>query len=96
MSIESVLAGITTAAGDFAHLPACLARYRCLRTNFGADSSAIGNTSLALNNQPFVAVPVVSIEEIVLIVQGRDKQVQKAVVVKISPSAPIADGSVID
>src|SRR5437868_3889337 len=96
MSVESILARIAAASGNFAHLPPDLAGPNCFHANFCSDSRAIGNATDALNDQPVVLVSVISIEKVVLIVQVRNEQIEKAIIVVISPGGPITDGSVVD
>ena len=42
-----------------------------------------------------VAIAVVAIKQVVLVIQIRDKQIEKAVIVVIAPGASVADGGVI-
>src|SRR5437588_680635 len=85
MSVESILARIAAASGNFAHLPPDLAGPNCFHANFCSDSRAIGNATDALNDQPVVLVSVISIEKVVLIVQVRNEQVEIAVVIIVTP-----------
>jgi hypothetical protein len=66
-----------------------------LNSHLGSNASPIRTAPGTLDDQPVIAVAVVAVEKIVLVIQIRDQQVEKSIVVVISPSASISNGAVV-
>src|SRR5205085_12259762 len=62
----------------------------CFYSYFCADAGSVRNPSDASHRQPVVAISIVPIKQIVLSIEIGDEQIDKAIIVVISPGASVA------